>query len=83
MRYRRKIEIVDAVQFVAGEPLPEGVVVTALDKNSPSMGNHPVIRYLEGELHVQDGDWIITNAHGRQYPCHPAVFAHDFEALEH
>ncbi len=82
MKFRRKLTIIDATQFVQGDPLPKGVTVTAMDKSNPSMGNHHVVRTVDGETHVQPGDWIITDEQGRISPCHPAVFAFNFERIE-
>ena len=40
------------------------------------------IKTLEGPLHVQAGDWIITGIHGEKYPCKPDIFLATYEAVE-
>lgn len=41
-----------------------------------------VIRTLEGDMHADVGDWIITGVHGEQYPCKPDIFAKTYEAID-
>lgn len=33
------------------------------------------IETLEGVMHANVGDWIITGVNGEQYPCKPDIFA--------
>ena len=37
---------------------------------------------LEGTMHASIGDWIITGAHGEQYPCKPDIFEETYERVE-
>ncbi len=32
------------------------------------------IQTLEGVMHANIGDWIITGVKGEQYPCKPDIF---------
>ena len=32
------------------------------------------IETLEGTMHANVGDWIITGVHGEQYPCKQDIF---------
>ena len=37
---------------------------------------------LEGVMHANVGDWIITGVHGEQYPCKPDIFWETYEVVE-
>ena len=32
------------------------------------------IETLEGVMHAEPGDWIITGVNGERYPCKPDIF---------
>lgn len=36
---------------------------------------------LEGMMHANVGDWIITGVKGEVYPCKPDIFAETYELL--
>lgn len=40
------------------------------------------IETLEGTMHANIGDWIITGVNGEQYPCKPDIFAKTYESVE-
>lgn len=42
----------------------------------------PIIKTLEGEHIVSDGDYIITGIHGEKYPCKPDIFEKTYEKVE-
>ena len=37
---------------------------------------------LEGIMHANVGDWIITGVHGEQYPCKPDIFELTYEPVD-
>ena len=37
---------------------------------------------LEGTMHADIGDWIITGIQGEQYPCKPDIFEATYEPVE-
>ena len=39
------------------------------------------IQTLEGLMHAEAGDYIITGVNGEQYPCKPDIFEKTYEAL--
>jgi len=39
------------------------------------------IKTLEGTMHANAGDWIITGVHGEQYPCKPDIFMKTYEPV--
>lgn len=36
---------------------------------------------LEGTMHAEVGDWIITGVNGEQYPCKPDIFEKTYEEV--
>lgn len=40
------------------------------------------IQTLEGVMHANAGDWIITGVKGECYPCKPDIFEATYEAVE-
>lgn len=40
------------------------------------------IETLEGTMHANKGDWIITGVKGEQYPCKPDIFRETYEPAE-
>ena len=36
---------------------------------------------LEGIMHADIGDWIITGVKGEQYPCKPDIFEQTYEPV--
>ena len=39
------------------------------------------IETLEGTMHANIGDWIITGVNGEQYPCKPDIFSKTYEPV--
>ena len=37
---------------------------------------------LEGTMHANIGDWIITGVHGERYPCKADIFEETYEEVE-
>ena len=37
---------------------------------------------LEGCMHANKGDWIVTGVHGEKYPCKPDIFEETYEPVE-
>lgn len=40
-----------------------------------------IIPTLEGDMHADQGDYIITGLRGEQYPCKPDVFERTYEEV--
>ena len=40
------------------------------------------INTLEGVMHANAGDYIITGVNGEQYPCKPDIFKKTYEIIE-
>ena len=39
------------------------------------------IQTLEGIMHANIGDWIITGVNGEKYPCKPDIFKKTYEPV--
>ena len=39
------------------------------------------IETLEGVMHAEPGDWIITGVNGERYPCKPDIFEKPYEPV--
>lgn len=40
------------------------------------------IQTLEGVMHANAGDWIITGVKGEQYPCRRDIFEETYEPVK-
>ena len=40
------------------------------------------IKTLEGVMHANKGDWIITGVNGEKYPCKPDIFEKTYEPAD-
>lgn len=40
------------------------------------------IETLEGVMHAEPGDWIITGVNGERYPCKPDIFEKTYEQVQ-
>ena len=40
------------------------------------------IQTLEGTMHADPGDYIITGVKGERYPCKPDIFEQTYEKVE-
>lgn len=40
------------------------------------------IQTLEGTMHANVGDWVITGVNGEQYPCKPDIFEKTYEPVD-
>jgi len=79
-KFRKKPIVVEAEQFFAAdwrphEPCqyPSGVY---------RQGDTYFIKTLEGNMAVNNGDWIITGLQGEKYPCKPDIFAATYEPIQ-
>ena len=53
------------------------VVIDAYQTTKPI-----IIETLEGAMHAEIGDWIITGVKGEQYPCKPDIFMMSYEPAD-
>ena len=79
-KYRRKPEIVEAVQWHGFEKGPHDLGIILFDPESD-------VAWLPTHAHewgfiVNPGDWIITNARHEKRPCGPEEFELTYEPVE-
>lgn len=86
MKYKSKPKIIDAYEFI-GDGLEAmnwiGSFISPGEEN-PSfirLGVGLIIKTLEGEMHVSDGDFIIRGLRGEFYPCKPDIFHKSYELI--
>lgn len=91
MKFRKKPVVIDAEQYISGKKCPAGVKfkwysehyeLPIYSDDAPFAPHEVVIQTLEGDMHVSDGDWIITGVHGEKYPCKPDIFEKTYEKVE-
>lgn len=91
MKFRKRPVVVEADQFKTGEPVPKGVEFrwysehhesAIYSDSSPLAPYTVVVRTLEGDMQVSEGDWIITGVDGERYPCKPDIFEKTYEKVE-
>ncbi len=86
-KFRKKPIIIEAEQFLPNSRqefhVPVGVKLwpdeDGLQPRDMSWG---YIDTLEGRMHVQSGDWIITGVNGEVYPCKPDIFEKTYERVD-
>jgi hypothetical protein len=86
-RYRKKPVVIDAWQSFddCGESTnvyPGWVMdAIALGVIFASANGRTMIKTLEGDLTVSDGDWIIKGVKNELYPCKPDVFTATYDPV--
>ncbi|MEI5994800.1 hypothetical protein A5880_002386 [Enterococcus sp. 4G2_DIV0659] len=87
MRYRKKPVVIEAVRFNKTKWLDE-ISQAKKSESFPRVllsiisGFSPVIETLEGDMKVNDGDYIIKGVQGEFYPCKPDIFLATYEKVE-
>lgn len=80
-KFRKKPVVIDAVQFdPKHHPWPDGVI--QWDTIRPRDGSWGYIKTMEGDMHVMNGDWIITGIVGEKYPCKDDIFKATYDPIE-
>lgn len=89
MKFRKKPVVIEAVQFIGAQ---RGAAWSWAVANSPpdrkvsavtdDKGHHMIIQTLEGDMRVDEGDWVIKGVRGELYPCKPEIFKETYEAVE-
>lgn len=82
-KFRKKPIVIDAEQFLPGiNKIPSGVVSDGLGDPRKNPIFSWVIKTLEGDMQVSNGDWIITGIQGEKYPCKQDIFKATYEEVE-
>lgn len=84
MKYKSKSKVIEAEQFFfVGNPNPHQSVkhkMIITDSGEPKLIHF--IETLEGNMLVNEGDWIIKGIKGEFYPCRPDIFELSYELCE-
>ena len=85
-KYRKKPVVIEAVKFDKTKWESE-IKQAKLSESFPMVllciisGFIPVIETLEGDMKVNDGDYIIKGVQGEFYPCKPDIFLETYELV--
>lgn len=91
MKYRKKPVVVDAIQW-NGENIEEvknfvGDTLIYVIYQSDYITRYYITKYklmirtLEGDMYVHEGDYIIKGVEGEFYPCRPDIFEKTYEMV--
>ena len=80
-RYRKRPVVIEAMQY---HRLRNGVELVEFVGTAVhvSVSGTFIIHTLEGDMTVDDGDWIIRGVKGEFYPCKPDIFEATYEPVE-
>jgi len=91
MKFRKNPVVIEAIQWNPFEMLIHDVMkFMGIDKNQMeengvlSVGKYKgelIIKTLEGDMTVSEGDWIIKGIKGEFYPCKPDIFEQTYEQV--
>ena len=81
MKYRRKAEMIEAVQWFPGQTV-EGVIENDTMTSSGRVGPAAWIFTSKGRCEVRPGDYIITDIKGTKHPCRRGTFEDIYEPTE-
>lgn len=90
MKFRKKPIIVEAFIWTGGPDQKEDPVwmCDAIKHNEAYFikAGTPYVEFyiktLEGDMRVNEGDWIIKGIQGEIYPCKPDIFKLTYEVVE-
>jgi hypothetical protein len=81
-QFRKKPVVIEAEQFFRDKHFDgKHVLVEGVDTSVREGARQFFIRTLEGDMIVNDGDWVITGVMGEKYPCKPDIFEATYEAV--
>ncbi|WP_368485980.1 hypothetical protein [Niallia circulans] len=79
-KYRKKPVVVEAEIYKEGTE--DGFKLAPIAPNIRGMTYKPYISTLEGDMIIDEGDYIITGVEGERYPCKPSIFHKTYEPLK-
>lgn len=84
-RYRKKPVAVEAIQFTekdygAAQAFTGGKIIVVC--RTEGGARRYVVRTLEGDMTVCEGDYIIRGVKGEFYPCKPDIFEQTYEEVD-
>lgn len=89
MKFRKKPIVIEAFQVTTEirqnfGRFPEWAIPHLEGSRTEQIHNSEtiVVKTLEGDMRVCDGDWLICGVKGEVYPCKPDIFEATYEAVE-
>lgn len=79
-KYRKKPIVVEAEPYKTG--MEDGFKIASIGEGIRGVTRKPFIETLEGQMVIDEGDYIITGIKGERYPCKPDIFAATYELVE-
>lgn len=79
-KYRKKPVVIDAEVYKEG--MEDGFKLAQIAPNVRGITSKPYILTLEGDMIIDEGDYIITGIEGERYPCKPDIFHKTYELIE-
>jgi hypothetical protein len=76
MKFRKKPVVIDAWQY------DHGLDIASFKGVRHCVGGHGHIQTLEGEMMINDGDWLIRGVKQEYYACRADIFKETYEAVE-
>ena len=76
-KYKKLPVVIDAWQVISGTSIPP-FVVEALQDGTLDL-DFQVVQTGGGEVHFEEGDWIIKGVAGEFYPCKEEIFKKTYE----
>lgn len=80
-KYKRKKEIVDAIQWNGTEKSSHEILRFCDVATWNTSVNIMMIDTLEGTMEVREEDWIIKGIKGEFYPCKPDIFKETYDLV--
>ena len=88
MKYRKKPVVIDAVEWKNNYICLQKLFHLGLTNEQCSFDKSPgmvvtklVIKTLEGDMKVSNGDYVIKGVNGEFYPCKTDIFEKTYEAV--
>lgn len=83
-KYRKRPVEVEAVQVMPGNDyaVEEFMRVTGVDLFEVLDQYKFMVKTLEGDMLVSEGDWLICGVAGEVYPCKPDIFAATYDIVD-
>jgi hypothetical protein len=81
-KFRKKPVVIEAAQFLEGQPLPKGVCLGLYcgDFNAHSPHLHTI--HADQRVDIQFGDWVLPEPDGVHfYPCKLDIFDATYEPV--
>ena len=79
-KYQKKPVTIEAIQYteenlpIIKEWLGDNLAQLSSEERYRIPEHHWIIRTLEGNMKISDGDYIIKGVKGEFYPCKPDIF---------